>query len=195
MREDFKRMKDELMDNFRAELDSRSFGSDGFFNTQQLMAKMDSFQENILERLAEKVNKTGEEYVSTSTDTIFDCENEINFAPDSVATFSVSEENFRYNIFYGKGKMRRAPVGYVFPKMDLCLLIMNWFCGNFSKKITPYCKMTGRDLNVKTQQNMLAKMRMMINIVKKAAVEEGSWLLTNDYIGNVANCNLLFESI
>ncbi len=60
MREDFKWMKDELMDNFRAELDSRSFGSDGFFNTQQLMAKMDSFQEKILERLAEKVNKTGE---------------------------------------------------------------------------------------------------------------------------------------
>ena len=93
-------------------------------------------------KLAEKVNKVSEECVSTSTNSIFYCENEITVAPDSVATFTVAKPDSKLKLFYSTDKIRKAPVGCKFLGMDLCVLITNWFCGDLLTKISPYFEWT-----------------------------------------------------
>mmetsp|Transcript_8830 Transcript_8830/g.18845 ORF Transcript_8830/g.18845 Transcript_8830/m.18845 type:complete len:89 (+) Transcript_8830:1003-1269(+) len=66
-------------------------------------------------------------------------------------------------------------MGDLFPNMSLSLLINNWFCGDKSKQIVPFCSLTGKHLTKKSARIKLSQIRNMMNLVEIAARREGIW--------------------
>ncbi len=63
MHEDFKQMQVELIESLKRELNSRFLGIDGYFDTQQMMKKINSFEINIMLKLSENLAVTPEEFL------------------------------------------------------------------------------------------------------------------------------------
>jgi hypothetical protein len=85
-----------------------------------------------------------------------------------------SEKKFHF--FYSKGELRRLPPNFVFPHMGLCLLIVNWFCGNPSQKIMPLKLIVPRDLRTNSMKGEYRKMRSLISaVISKAQEKKGEW--------------------
>ncbi len=79
------------------------------------------------------------------------------------------------------GSFRKLPPGYEFPTMGLTSLICMWFCGDKSKNICPYARLTAydcetadpKDATSKRRKDKLSKMKQTMKIVTEAAKRDG----------------------
>ena len=69
----------------------------------------------------------------------------------------------RFKYFYRKGgTVSRLPEGFVFPRMTFATLLTSWFCGNQSKKTSPFKLLRATELENKREKFQLCKMRTLI---------------------------------
>ena len=194
MREDFRKMKEDLVNSFKSELDQRGIGSDAFFDAKMIVDRMDIMERSIVQKLEARVDKfAADDGAVVSTSAAVDVEH----VHDEITQVSVrASKSSAYNVFIGKGgSIKRVPQNFSFPTMSLSLLIVYWFCGDKSKHIIPLCLLCRRDLDTKTMKNYLTKMQQMMSIVKIAGTREGVWIDQPHYKWDVKLCNDLFKAI
>ncbi len=194
LKEDFLKMKIELMNEFKEELDKRVNNGERHFDSKALMNKFETLEKTIVEKLNQKVK-----FVSTSNDPLLDCDlmdHNHDVAADNTTICFEENEKVKFNLFFTKGgKMTRVPENFVFPTMGLNLLITNWFCGDSSKRLIPLSLLSRNDLNSFTQKDLFSKMKRLMKLIETAAKREGCWKSKTELSGNVERCNQLYEKI
>jgi hypothetical protein len=81
----------------------------------------------------------------------------------------------KFHFFYSHGKVKRLPNDFVFPHMGFCALIVNWFCGNPSKKTMPLKLLIPSDFTSRSMKNEFRKMKILLGAVIARARELGVW--------------------
>mgnify|MGYP006969290910 CR=1 FL=1 len=194
MKEDFKKMKESLMADFKRELDEQSIGGAEFLNMKTLMDKMDGIEQTLQQKL-EKRLFSEHDFVSTAV------EEEMNAEPIAVASEATTvlfrhNKNTAFNLYFNiGGTTRKLPKGYIFPSMGLHSLIISWYCGDLSKRISPFMLVPWKDCVNDAQKCLISTMKGMMEIVVKATRQKGVWKSDNYYMGSVERCTDLFEEV
>jgi hypothetical protein len=174
--------KDAIISGLIAELDRRRIGSQSHFDKEEILTSMTTMHNDLLKKMDLCMRNSQKEIqVVPLFDSPADYVNEIfvNAEEESkgmkpVTIVPASSEK-KFHFFYSKGELRRLPPNFVFPHMGLCLLIVNWFCGNPSKKIMPLKLIVPRDLHSPSMKGEHRKMRSLISAVISKAKEKGEW--------------------
>eukprot|EP00569_Conticribra_weissflogii_P015702 CAMPEP_0171393228 /NCGR_PEP_ID=MMETSP0880-20121228/2525_1 /TAXON_ID=67004 /ORGANISM="Thalassiosira weissflogii, Strain CCMP1336" /LENGTH=178 /DNA_ID=CAMNT_0011906337 /DNA_START=1670 /DNA_END=2206 /DNA_ORIENTATION=+ len=93
------------------------------------------------------------------------------------------------------GTTRKLPKEYVFPSMGLYSLVVFWFCGDLSKRISPFMLIPRKDCENDMQKCLVSKTKSTMDLVEVVAKRKGMWKSNNYYLGNVSRCKQLFEGV
>ncbi len=194
MKEDFRKMKDSLIAEFKRELDERSFGGIEFLNMKTLMDKMDGIEQT-LEKKIEKCLFSEHNFVRTSIEDNANAE-PVAVASEATTVLFCHNKNTAFNIYFNIGGTTcKLPNGYIFPSMGLHSLIISWYCGDLSKRISPFMLVPWKDCVNDAQKCLISTMKGMMEIVVKATRQKGVWKSDNYYMGSVERCTALFEEV
>jgi len=83
----------------------------------------------------------------------------------------------------------------VFPSMGLYSLVVFWFCGDLSKRISPFMLIPRKDCENDMQKCLVSKTKSTMDLVEVVAKRKGMWKSNNYYLGNVSRCKQLFEGV
>jgi len=127
MRDDFRKMKADLVDSFRAELDQRGIGCDAFFDAKMIVDKIDTMEKSLVQKLEARVGKFAADngaVVNTSAN----MDNEHVDKEFTKVRVQTSKSSF-YNFFISKGgTITKVLKGFKFPTNVLvsahCLLVL-----------------------------------------------------------------------
>ena len=183
MRVQYDEMKSQLMNEIRVELDERKVGSQGFFDVEKVIHRMECLHTDLIQKMTSFGNVAGlTSYDEDGTFDRSDAEKVYTIADTITSTkafdINVKEgKDMKYKLFIGRGgAMTCLPPDYTFPKqMPLANLIVMWYCGDKSRKVIPYSLLHPKDIQDKTMRYVLTKMRQMMQVVEAAAVEAGVW--------------------
>ena len=190
-------LKDAMKLDFRTELNNRGVGGSEF-HTNRILESITElghrFSTEINGRREEENTRAVRDMVDTSY--AFDDEDEeMDEEGVNITVVDESQEERRvrntstvqredavmkkrhYTVGVVKDTLTTLPPSFQFPAMTCHQLITNWFVGNASKNVVPFCRLNCRDmLHVKSGGSTRRKMERFMTVVEKYGRDENCWV-------------------
>jgi hypothetical protein len=183
-KEEMRNMQNSVLKEMKDEFDTRRLGTDGFFETQTVLNKMQDLHEQVLQQLGNQISSGirggtvggGGGATTTYNEEAFS----MAWREDEDEDMSPEQTQVtrnKYNVHWNSNAISRIPKGFILPDMTLCTLITCWYTGNEYKKIAPYrfLKMNdfeGDKIQKKKIARKLSNMKRLMRLVELCAQRE-----------------------
>ena len=157
-------MREQVRHDMVEEFDQRRFGTDGFFETQRVIQKMEELHGNMLtsinDRMAQGIagvavdagaamgggEVSGNELFWRDEEDLPELEMEGGEGEAPVGGEEAPVVHREYSLHWRGSRIGRTPEGFVMPSMTLSGLITCWFLGNREEKIVPFRFLKATDM-------------------------------------------------
>jgi hypothetical protein len=184
-----------LIEHFEKALDERGIGGSEYHTNQILQAIRDlgSQMDNNRQQIEVEMAATSFPFTFNEEDEnieIDDPDFEIPLRNDETTQDAIAIQrsntshrvrtaikNRHYKVGLIGSSLTTLPPGFQFPRMTCEQLISNWFIGNGSRNIIPYCRLRPSDLrHVKSGNINHRKMRRFMAVIERYGRIEGKWI-------------------
>jgi len=186
-------MREQVRHDMVEEFDQRRFGTDGFFETQRVIQKMEELHGNMItsinDRMAQGIagvavdagaamgggEVSGNELFWRDEEDPPELEMEGGEGEAPVGGEEAPVVHREYSLHWRGSRIGRTPEGFVMPSMTLSGLITCWFLGNREEKIVPFRFLKATDMTGEKKKNkkILSNMKRLMKLVTACGEQEG----------------------
>ena len=173
MKQEFHNTKLILIAEFKRELDERSIGGAGFLNMKTIVEKLDDIEGKVLQKIDSRIMMETD-FVSTSAvGNVTVPSPPTAVANESTTIFYCHNATTAFNLYFNLSETTwKLAKGYVFPSMGLYSLVVFWFCGDLSKRISPFMLIPRKDCENDAQKCLVSKMKSTMELVERGVEKQ-----------------------